>query len=262
MTEGYIQVFDTNIYYKILHKRKLQQGMPLIVMLHEGLGSTAMWKEFPEVLSQSTGLPVLLYDRYGYGLSQALSGAFRDDFIEHEGERVFAEVIRLLGIQNPLIVFGHSDGGSVALVAASVCKKVMAVVVEAPHVFIEQHSVKGLLAARDAWQNPKFRQNLTKYHGHQAEALFKAWIGKWLQPVSIHWDIYSYLPGIQVPLLFIQGHDDQFGTAAQWEETSKRVQGAAEFLYLENCGHIPHLQAQQLVIEAVSNFIALVQKSL
>lgn len=262
MTEGYIQVFGIEIFYKILHKRKLQQGLPLIVMLHEGLGSTAMWKEFPEVLAQSTGLPVLLYDRQGYGLSQALDGAFRDDFIEYEGERVFAEVIHLLQISNPLIVFGHSDGGSVALVAGAVCKQVIAIIVEAPHVFIEAISVKGLMGARDAWQFPKFRQSLLKYHGQKAEALLKAWIGRWLQPASLQWDIYAYLPSIHVPLLFIQGHDDHFGTVAQWEETSKRVQGPSEFVYLENCGHIPHLQAQELVIESVSNFISGIRKTL
>lgn len=238
----------------------MQQGLPLIVMLHEGLGSTAMWKEFPELLAQATGLPILLYDRYGYGQSQALDGPFQDGFITFEGEKVFEEVLKVLDIKNPIVLFGHSDGGSVALVAAAVCKQVKTVIVEAPHVFIEDHSFDGLRAARDAWQNPKFRQNMAKYHGLKAEALFKAWIGKWLQPSSSAWDIYAYLPKVQSPLLFVQGDTDQFGTLAQWEETSKRVKGPAELLFIENCGHIPHLQAQSLVLESVADFIQRVQK--
>jgi pimeloyl-ACP methyl ester carboxylesterase len=257
MTEGFIDIFKTNIYYKFLHKKLLATNSPILVFLHEGLGSTAMWKDFPEELCRITGLPGLLYDREGYGLSQPLTEPLGEKFIEFQGEIFFPELIKRLNINNPIILFGHSDGGSIAFVAAaSMPEQVIALITEAPHVFIEQQSVDGLIAARDGWQNPKFRQNLEKYHGSKAETIFKAWIENWLHPNAFHWNIYSYLEKIKSPLLYIQGNNDHFGTEKQWIETKRRIQAKSESLFIDDCGHIPHLQARPQVIEAVKQFIA------
>jgi pimeloyl-ACP methyl ester carboxylesterase len=231
-----------------------EASAPTIVMLHEGLGSIALWKDFPHKLAARTGCAVLVYSRYGHGNSEKLAGKRPAEFMDHEGEVVLPELLDKLGIVRPVLL-GHSDGGSIALIlAGKYPERALALILEAPHVFVEDLSVASITAAKVLFETTDFRAKLSRYHAHVDET-FWGWNDIWLDPRFRSWNIEAYLDSIRCPILCIQGEEDEYGTPAQVEAIRARVPNT-EVLMLPNCKHSPHRDQLAATLEKMTKFVA------
>ena len=227
---------------------------PVTVLLHEGLGSIAMWKQFPQQLAERTGCRVLAYSRYGHGGSDKLMESRPVSFMHHEGEVVLPELLDKLGIVQPILL-GHSDGGSIALIfAGRYPERPQALILEAPHVFVEDLSVASITQAKVNYQTTNLREKLARYHAH-VDATFWGWNHIWLDPAFRSWNIEEYLPAIRCPVLCIQGEQDEYGTIAQVQAVQARVPGC-EVLMLPNCKHSPHRDHPELTLARIGDFVA------
>ena len=235
---------------------------PLIVFLHEGLGSVAMWRDFPRQLCEAVGARGLVYSRPGYGRStpRAPGEAWAPDFMHRQADEVLPALLSALGLgrgPQPLWVLGHSDGGSIALLhaihAARQGLPLAGCIVMAPHILVEEVSITSITAARSAYQQGELRQRLARYHD-DVDSAFGGWNGIWLDPAFRRWSIEADLPAITCPLLAIQGVDDEYGSMEQVRGIARRVP-QTRLLALPGCGHSPHRDAPQAVIEAVAAFM-------
>jgi pimeloyl-ACP methyl ester carboxylesterase len=230
-----------------------REGLSPIVMLHEGLGSVALWKDFPRELALCTGCGVLAYSRYGHGNSEKLAEKRNVAFMHHEGEVVLPELLATLAIQRPILL-GHSDGGSIALLfAAKYPTAVRALILEAPHVFVEDLSVESISQAKVSFQTTDFRDKLARYHAHVDET-FWGWNDIWLDPAFRSWNIEERLSGIGCPVLCIQGEQDEYGTPAQFAAIQARVP-ATEIVMVEHCRHSPHRDQKVKTMQAITGFM-------
>jgi pimeloyl-ACP methyl ester carboxylesterase len=228
-----------------------------IVMLHEGLGSIALWKHFPQSLAARTGCRVLLYSRYGHGNSDRLAEKRPVAFMHHEGEVVLPELLDKLNIKRPILL-GHSDGGSIALIfAGTYPDRVRALILEAPHVFVEDLSVASIAQAKVRFAETKFRNKLARYHAH-VDATFRGWNDIWLDPRFRSWNIEPYLESICCPILCIQGAQDEYGTRAQVEAIRARV-AETEIVMLPDCAHSPHRDQRETALEKMAEFVGKIQ---
>jgi pimeloyl-ACP methyl ester carboxylesterase len=230
-----------------------REGATDIVMLHEGLGSVSMWKDFPESLAAATRCRVLVYSRYGYGRSAALTGPRTPDYM-HEEARVWLPLtLERLRIQTP-VLFGHSDGGSIALIhAAEPTSTIAGIIALAPHVNVEDLTVASIAGAKVAYQSGTLRERLAPYHA-DVDATFWGWNRIWLDPAFRDWNIEALLPSIRVPVLAIQGLDDEYGTLNQVDRIRRTVPGT-ELLTLPGCRHAPHRDRPEAVLAASRRFI-------
>jgi pimeloyl-ACP methyl ester carboxylesterase len=235
---------------------------PLLVFLHEGLGSLSMWKDFPHRLCLAAGVRGLVYSRPGYGRSTPRPHDERWglDFMHVQAREVLPALLAELGVDtlaNPPWLFGHSDGGSIALIhAASFPERVAGAIVMAPHILVEEFGLVSIREAREAYRTTDLRDKLARYHD-DVDSAFWGWNDIWLDPSFPTWTIESLLPTIHCPLLAIQGHDDQYGTMAQIEGIARRAP-QTELLKLDNCGHSPHRDQPDAVIAAAKRFLSLV----
>lgn len=234
---------------------------PTLVFLHEGLGSVALWKQFPRQVAEATGCPALVYSRYGYGKSDKLAEARKVDYMHREALEVLPEVLDRLDIEAPVLV-GHSDGASIALIHAGAGKHpVRGVVAMAPHVFVEDVTVQSIAEAKTTFQSTDLAERLGRYHD-DVMSTFWGWNDIWLHPDFRRWNIEEVLAGIAVPVLLIQGEDDQYGTVAQVEAIARRVSGPVETLMLPDCAHSPHQSVQKdATIAAIAGFVGNLRKS-
>lgn len=241
-----------HIYYELIDG---QAEKPCLVFLHEGLGCTAMWKDFPRRLCEISGCPGLLYDRLGYGLSDALQHARATDYLHRYALDELPQVLaHALPAQQPYILIGHSDGGSIALLhAAQQPASLLGIITEAAHVFVETVTLDGIRVAEQAYADGKLR-GLSKYHGDKTEQIFKAWSDTWLTLDFANWNIEEELPSIVCPALILQGIDDQYGTRRQVDAIVEAVP-AARMQLLEQCGHTPHQEQATAVLELMNAFI-------
>lgn len=225
-----------------------------IVMLHEGLGSIALWRDFPQRLSAATGRRVLAYSRLGYGESDPLDGPRRVDFMHVEALQTLPELLDSLEVREP-ILFGHSDGASIALIhAARARRPVTAVIALAPHVFVERYSLDRIAAARREYLDGDLCAKLARFH-HDVDSAFWGWNDIWLHPDFVAWNIEALLGEIACPVLAVQGVDDEYGTMEQIDRLVRGVRGAQR-LALSACGHAPHRDQPQAVLSAVTSFLA------
>jgi len=222
-------------------------------MLHEGLGSVSAWRHFPERVAKATECRVLAYSRQGYGKSDRLSKPWTPDFMRHEAEKVLPKLLERIGISAPILL-GHSDGGSIALLyAAGKPTAGKALILQAPHVFVEDLTVKSIRALHDAYGTSDLKEKMARHHSHPVE-LFRAWTDIWLDPAFRDWNIEDRLKNISCPLLLIQGEDDEYGTRAQVDAVARNVRGT-ETLLLPNCGHGPHRDQPDAVLAAIAEFV-------
>jgi pimeloyl-ACP methyl ester carboxylesterase len=230
-----------------------------IVMLHEGLGSVAMWKDFPERVAKATGCGVLVYSRYGHGKSERLAEKRCVDFMHHEAKVVLPELLRHFEIQQPILL-GHSDGASIALIYAGTWpERARGLVLEAPHIFVEDLSIRSITAIRELYESSDLPQKLARYHDH-VEETFRGWNDIWLDPQFRNWNIEEYLAAITCPTLVIQGENDEYGTLAQVKAIQRRVL-ATQSLLLPRCGHSPHRDQPSLTLDAISKFVSQFSRS-
>ena len=203
---------------------------PTLVFLHEGLGSIAQWRDFPDALCRAVGLPGLVYERWGFGASEPLELPRPRDYLEREAERFLPDVLAACGIARPILI-GHSDGGTIALLhAAAFPERPLAIVTEAAHVFVEEVTLTGVRAAAAQWEQGALKTGLWRYHGGQAESVFRGWAETWLRADFRDWSMVDRLGAITSPLLATQGADDEYGTAAQVEAIVAGVSGPATAL--------------------------------
>lgn len=226
---------------------------PTLVFLHEGLGSISMWRDFPERVAAATGLPAMVYARYGHGQSQVLQQPQGVDFMHREALESLPELLHRLGIERPLLI-GHSDGASIALIHAGSGHPVRGLVVMAPHVFVEDISIAGITAAKQAFETTDLPQRLARHHRDPART-FYGWNDVWLAPAFRNWNIEEFLPGIVCPVLAIQGYEDEYGSMAQVDAIARQAGGPVEVRKLERCGHSPHRDQAETVAAAVVEFV-------
>jgi pimeloyl-ACP methyl ester carboxylesterase len=226
---------------------------PTLVFLHEGLGSISQWRDFPERIVAGTGLPAIVYARYGHGQSEGLQQSLGVDFMHREALESLPEFLRALGIARPILI-GHSDGASIALIYAGAGHPLQGLVAMAPHVFVEDISVQGIAAAKRAFETTDLPQKLARHHRDPVKT-FYGWNDVWLAPEFRGWNIEDFLPAIQCPLLAIQGHGDEYGSMAQVDAIARQVSGPVEMLKLEQCGHSPHQDQPEIVATAIVEFV-------
>ena len=229
---------------------------PTLVFLHEGLGSVALWRNWPERLCERLGCAGLVYSRQGYGQSAPRpevrgTGRLRPDYMHHEALQVLPALLSELGIPRPVLV-GHSDGGTIALLHAA-HHAVSACIVLAPHVMVEDVSVRSIEAAREAFEHGPLRARLAPFHA-DVDGAFWQWNDIWLSPDFRSYDIRQEIASISAPLLAIQGEDDPYGTLAQIDDIAAAVPHA-QLLKLAQCGHSPHRDQPEAVAQAIADFL-------
>jgi pimeloyl-ACP methyl ester carboxylesterase len=225
-----------------------------IVLLHDALGSTAVWKDFPERLAEHTNSNVLVYSRYGHGESELLSDERTIDYIHYEGEVVLPALLDKFGISSPLLL-GHSDGASMAITyAGKYHDRVSGLILMAPHVFVEDITVQGVIEAGVAYEDSDLKQKLSRYH-RDPDGIFHAWHNMWIDPQFRDWSIESYLSSICCPALLIQGEHDGYGTVAQLEAIRSHVPESEMFL-MQGCGHSPYREQPEATLDRIAQFIS------
>lgn len=231
------------------------ENRPVIVFLHDSLGSVQLWRDFPIRLSEATQCNVLVYDRLGYGKSYPMPTHERSvNYMELEAD-VLHDLLAEMNIDKA-ILFGHSDGGTIALItAAKYPERVEAVVCEAGHIFVENVTLKGVYDAWEAYKTTNLPERLQKYHGEKVETLFRAWTETWTLDDYRTWNIEHLLKDIICPLLFIQGEADEYGTMDQVEKTVTQVSGSAEKYIIPKVGHTPHKEVPELILKKAGEFI-------
>jgi pimeloyl-ACP methyl ester carboxylesterase len=224
-----------------------------LVFLHEGLGSLAMWKDFPSRCARATGCRALVYSRYGYGKSDPLTESRHVDFMHDEALNALPELLDKLEVKLP-ILFGHSDGGSIALIhAGGSSRPVRALILMAPHVLVEEFGLRSIEAAKRNFKTTDLRDKLARYHS-DPDSAFWGWNDIWLHPDFRAWNIEEYLPRITCPILAIQGEQDEYGTMEQIERITRAIPGV-EVLKLNDCRHSPHRDQPDAVIQRVAQFV-------
>jgi pimeloyl-ACP methyl ester carboxylesterase len=233
-----------------------RRDRPLLLFLHEGLGSRSMWRDFPRLLCDAAGLRGLVYSRPGYGRStpRAADERWRPDFMHRQADELLPALRRALGIEAPVWLLGHSDGGSIALLhAAHFPAAVAGLVVMAPHLFVEDVAIDSIRRAREVFLGTDLPQRLARHHDDVGSA-FWGWNDIWLDPAFRDWNIEAELAQIRCPLLAIQGVDDEYGTLEQVRRI-RRLRPATRLLELGECGHSPHRDQPARVVAAIAAFV-------
>jgi pimeloyl-ACP methyl ester carboxylesterase len=233
----------------------IEGSEPTLVFLHEGLGSIRQWRDFPARLAKATGRRVLLYNRYGYGNSDVLAEKkVTARFMHDEALLSLPQVLAALEIESPILV-GHSDGASIALIHAGAGRPVRALALMAPHVFVEEMGLRSIRTVKRQFETTDLPERLSRYH-RDGRRTFYLWNDAWLDPQFRHWNIEQYLPCIRVPVLAIQGVDDEYGTMAQLKSIREKTQGPCEVLELPACGHSPHRDQPDTVLAMLTRFVS------
>lgn len=228
---------------------------PTLVLLHEGLGSAALWRDFPQRLAEATGWGVFVYSRAGYGRSEAADLPRPLDYMTREAVAVLPEVLDAIGFRRGVLM-GHSDGATIAAIyAGSVSDaRVRGLILEAPHFFTEKMGLDEIARARAAFVGTDLKARMAKYHD-DAEATFRGWNDAWLAEGFRSWNVADVIDYWRVPCLAIQGAQDQYGTLAQIREIEERSYAPVEVLVPEDCRHAPHFDAEGAVLAAVADFL-------
>jgi len=235
---------------------------PTLVLLHEGLGCVALWKDFLERLAELTGCGVLAYSRAGYGQSDPVELPRPLTYMHEEAREVLPRVLDAANVRDAVLI-GHSDGASIALINAGAVHdpRVRGVVLMAPHVFTEPMGLASIRAAREAYGHDenglesRLREGLARYHA-DVDVAFRGWNDAWLDPAFEAWNLEGFIAGIDCPLLLIQGRDDEYGTRAQLTAIESRAPGASQTLLLDDCRHSPHRDRPEATLAAIHDFVA------
>ncbi|RZS93669.1 alpha/beta fold hydrolase [Aquimarina brevivitae] len=244
----------THYFYKV-YGSPITREQPTILFLHDSLGCTALWRDFPKQIAETTGLSCISFDRQGYGKSSPFRIKKRKITYLEEEAHTLLKIIQGLHLDS-VILFGHSDGGSIALLTAALFpEQVKAVITEGAHVFVEEITLQGIRDAVDLYQTTDLKQRLTKYHGEKTEKVFKLWTETWLDPSFSNWNIEKYLNAILCPSLIIQGKQDEYGSLAQVDSITTQTSGESQSLIIPDVGHTPHKEDRKTVIAETISFI-------
>lgn len=251
MRSNLLDVGGTSVEYLALGEANSRD----IVLLHEGLGCLELWRDFPQSLATATGNRVVAYSRTGYGNSDPIKLPRPLDHMEREALDFLPSFFQCLALEQPILL-GHSDGATIALeFAAAFPEAVSAVILMAPHVFVEQVSLDAINAANDAYANGDLREKLKRYHGANVDSAFRGWCDTWLDPNFRTWDMRPRLSNIKVPILQLQGINDEYGTVLQIQSINVNSGGPVTSVMLPNCGHAPHLDKADETLAEIVKFI-------
>jgi pimeloyl-ACP methyl ester carboxylesterase len=228
---------------------------PTLVLLHEGLGCVAMWRDVPRALAERTGYGVLVYSRPGYGRSDPVPRPHTLRYMDAEAFEVLPAVLDQAGVHKTVLV-GHSDGASIAVIYAGGRQdaRVRGLVLMAAHFFVEDLSIRSIETAKAAYEQGDLRERLKRYHGDNADSAFYLWNAAWLDSGSRNWRLDERLAHIRVPILLVQGLNDQYGTTAQIAVAEQETYCPVETLLLDNCRHSPHLDQPEATLDATAEF--------
>lgn len=250
----FIETAGARLDYQLLQP-KGSTG-PTLVLLHEGLGSLELWKDFPTRLAEQCNVPVLAYSRQGYGRSSPVRLPRPLDYLSVAGPNELGYVLDNLSLDQ-VVVLGHSDGASIALAyAARQDPRVRGVIVLSPHVDVEAVCIAGVRRTVQAYGRGDLRERLRAYHGDNLDGAFRGWSETWLNPAFAGWNLHQALPRIQVPLLAIQGREDEFATPKQLETIARETGGECQTVLLDDCRHFPQNQARDRVLALIEGFLA------
>ncbi|WP_349663488.1 alpha/beta hydrolase [Cellulophaga lytica] len=231
------------------------KNKPTIIFLHDSLGCIELWRDFPEKLSNLTKCNAIVYDRQGYGKSLPFTKDRDVNYLELEAD-ILMQLISLWGVEKP-ILFGHSDGGSIALIAAAKYpNKIKAIITEGAHIFVEDITLNGINNAIELYKTTNLKSKLKKYHGTKTDTMFWAWAKTWTTKKFKNWNIEHFLPHIECKSLVIQGEDDEYGTLNQVYNTIKATKTLGKKLILPNIKHTPHKENPDLILKETAAFIA------
>jgi len=251
-----VEVFGVELAVSIIGRESGNISRhPVLVFLHQGLGSIAQWKTFPAALAEATGLPAVLYERLGHGESDPLPEDGVVQSFSDEARIVLPELLRKLGIGHPVLV-GHSDGATIALLYAAEFPDIpLEVVSEAAHVLVEETTMRSIRNDVERYDSADLHEKLARFHGSNTASLFQSWSATWEFLESSNWNICGELESIRCPLLLIQGEKDEYGTPGQIEAVRAAVRAESETMLLSGIGHVPHLQAEQEVLTGMAGFV-------
>lgn len=250
--QGFLRIGEADLEYRLIGPAP--DSAPTIVMLHEGLGSAALWGDFPQALQAATGVGVFVYSRAGYGASTPVSLPRPLDYMSREALDVLPVLLEAIGLQRGLLV-GHSDGASIAAIHAGGTgdHRVRGVVMIAPHFVVEDVSVASIAEIRRSYETTDLRARLGRWH-RDVDNAFYGWNDAWLDPDFRRWDISEYLAYIRVPVAILQGEDDQYGTIRQIEIAREECYCPLDLTMIPKVGHSPHREAPDLTLTTISEF--------
>ena len=227
-----------------------------LVLLHEGLGCVGMWRDFPEKLAARTGYGVLVYSRPGYGKSNPVPLPRPLTYMHEEALDVLPQILDQAGVKKTILI-GHSDGASIATIYAGGRQdfRVRGLALMAPHFFVEDVSIESIAAAKEAYEKRDLRERLKRYHGDNVDVAFRGWNDAWLDPGFRAWRIDDYVAHIRVPILIVQGRDDQYGTLAQIELAERDAYSPVDAVILDRCGHSPQVDQPRATLDAIAEFV-------
>lgn len=228
---------------------------PTLVLLHEGLGSVSTWRDFPKRLAEATGCGALVYSRAGYGGSDPVPLPRPLRFM-HDEAAVLHEVLDAADVRDAVLV-GHSDGASIAVIHAGsgAPARVRGLALLAPHVFVEDVTVRSIERAAESYRIGDLRRALERHHGANVDVAFWGWNRAWLDPGFRSWNLEEFLPAIRVPVVLIQGQDDEYGTLRQLDAIGSGCAGPVRRLVLPRCGHAPHRDEPEETLRALADFV-------
>jgi len=250
---GFLDVSAQKLEYRMIGPRP--DAAPTLVLLHEGLGCVGLWSDFPDKLQKATGCGVFVYSRAGYGQSSPVKLPRPLSYMHDEARETLPLLLDAIGFQRGLLI-GHSDGASIAAIYAGSHQdhRVGGLVLMAPHFFTEDMGLASIEEARKAYATSDLRVRLARWHADVDNA-FKGWNGAWLDPDFRNWDIIEFLAYIRVPVLIVQGEDDQYGTVKQIEVAQEECYCPVEVVLLKGARHSPQRDAPEATLKAMSDFI-------
>jgi pimeloyl-ACP methyl ester carboxylesterase len=249
---GLLRIGASDLEYRMIGPSPEQA--PTIVMLHEGLGSAALWGDFPEKLQAATGAGVFVYSRAGYGASSPVTLPRPLDYMHVEALDVLPKLLDAIGFRRGLLV-GHSDGASIAAIYAGSHQdhRVQGMALIAPHFIVEDISVTSIAEMKTAYETTNLKEKLARWH-KDVDNAFYGWNGAWLDPKFRTWDISEFLAYIRVPIAILQGVDDQYGTMRQVEIAQEECYCPVDVTLIPGAGHQPHREAAGATLDAISEF--------
>jgi pimeloyl-ACP methyl ester carboxylesterase len=250
---GFLDIGGRRLEYRFIGPQP--DKAPTLVLLHEGLGCVGLWNDFPEKLSTATGAGVLVFSRAGYGQSSPVNLPRPLSYMHDEAQETLPRLLDAIGFQRGLLI-GHSDGASIAAIYAGSHQdhRVGGLVLIAPHFFTEDSGIAAIVEAKEAYESGDLRARLSRWHPDVDNA-FRGWSGAWLDPEFRKWDITEYLAYIRVPLLIVQGEDDQYGTVKQIEVAQEECYCPVEVALLPGARHSPQRDAPEATLKAISEFV-------
>lgn len=250
---GHLRIAGHDLEYRFTGPQP--ESAPTIVMLHEGLGSAALWGDFPDRLQAATGLGVLVYSRAGYGQSSPVQLPRPLDYMHIEACEVLSKLLDAIGLRRGILI-GHSDGASIAAIYAGGVQdhRIRGVVMIAPHFVVEDISVASIAAIKVAYETTELKAKLARWH-RDVDNAFYGWNGAWLDPAFRDWDISDYLACIRVPVAIVQGADDQYGTMKQIEIAQQECYCPVEVAIIPGAAHSPHREAADVTLHTVAVFV-------